>query len=90
MTMLSDALGEQKVSMDRLRKEIDKAWRKSRPKLMEQYDAAEQTEAEVTAAAERWWDTMNDLQRQGVPHDQADNLARYEWIYLPDIDQEDS
>lgn len=89
MTMLSDAVGNRKQNIDRLRTEIDRAWRKSRPRLMEQYDDRQQTDSEVTAAAERWWATMNALQRQGMPHDQADNLARHEWIYLPDLDEDD-
>lgn len=89
MTVLSGATGERRVQIERLSKEIARAWRRSRPKLMQQYDELDQTDRRIAEAAERWWVTMNDLERQGMPHDQADNLARYEWIYLPDIDEDE-
>jgi hypothetical protein len=34
-------------------------------------------------------DAITDMQENGVPFDQAERIALYEFVYLPDLDKED-
>ncbi len=72
-----------------LAEQVQLIWRKSRPQLMRLYDQSEQAGIRSLQAARRCQTTTEDLQRTGLPFDQARNLAMHEWIYLPDIDASD-
>jgi hypothetical protein len=72
-----------------LAEQVQLIWRKSRPQLMRLYDQTEQTGMKSLQAARRCQTTTEDLQRTGLPFDQARNLAMHEWVYLPDIDPSD-
>jgi hypothetical protein len=77
------------ATIDELAEHVEGIWRKSRPKLMRLYDKAEQTKQRTRAAARFWQETTEDLQHAGLPFEQANNLAMYEWVCLPDIEEGD-
>jgi hypothetical protein len=56
---------------------------------MRLYDRTEQTKEQTMKAARSWRETTQHLEQKGIPFDQANNLAMYEWVCLPDIDDED-
>jgi hypothetical protein len=56
---------------------------------MRLYDRTEQTEERTVKAARSWRETTQHLEQKGMPFDQANNLAMYEWVCLPDIEDED-
>jgi hypothetical protein len=76
-------------SIDELAEHVERIWRKSRPKLMRLYDRTEQTKKRIMEAARFWRETTEDLQQAGLPFEQANNLAMYEWVCLPDIEEGD-
>ena len=80
-------MSEEQINVDQLAKRVEQAWRRSRPRLMRLYDESGQTAFRIREAAQSWYATSQDLQRQGIPFDQADGLARYEWVSLPDISE---
>ena len=76
-------------NMHILAERIERIWRRGRPKLMRLYDETKQTEARTHEAARRCTSTALDLQQMGLARDQANSLAMYEWVYLPDIEEGD-
>lgn len=77
------------ASIDELAERVERIWRKSRPKLMKLYDNTQQTKQRTRAAARFWRETTEDLLQAGISCQQANNLAMYEWVCLPDIEEGD-
>ena len=82
-------LNDPTPSVRELKEHVEKFWRKTRPRLMKLYDEKHQTDQRIETAAQYWLETIEDLRAQGLPYDQAYNLAMSEWVALPDIDDED-
>jgi hypothetical protein len=80
---------ESQKSTQDLAEQVQRIWRKTRPRLMQLHDRTNQAEAKAREAANRCRGASEHLQGMGVPCDQADSLAMYEWVYLPDIDERD-
>jgi hypothetical protein len=68
---------------------VEIIWWNSRPELMRLYDKLGQVKVRTTEAASRYRETVRHLRRKGIPLDQATNLAMYEWVRLPDIEESD-
>ena len=75
-------------TFDQLAKEVERVWRRSRPRLMRQLDKANQSRDRVRAAAQHCQEASDHMLEDGLPYDQANSLALYEWVYLPDIEDE--
>ncbi len=58
-------------------------WRKYRPKMVAELERAGKLRESVYAAQEATSDLMDKLLDKGLPHDQAWELAREEWAFLP-------
>jgi hypothetical protein len=56
---------------------------------MQRLDRTNRVEDRTREAARRCRETTTDLEKQGMPFDQADGIALYEWVYLPDLDAEE-
>ena len=75
--------------IDDLAEKVETIWRRSRPRLMRRLDRTNRVEDRTREAARQCWETTVDLEEQGIPFDQANGIALYEWIYLPDLDAEE-
>jgi len=74
---------------DSLAEEVERIWRRSRPTLMRRLDSLKNVKDRTRQAALHCRETTEHLREHGIPWDQANGIALYEWIYLPDIDPED-
>ena len=79
-------LGEQR-KIDEMAREVEEIWRKTRPNIMRLYASMQQVAPRTQEAAKLWKSSAELFCRNGVSHDQANNLAMYEFVYLPDIEQ---
>jgi hypothetical protein len=82
-----DALSEQERRIDERAREVEKIWRTSRPNIMRLYETLQMVEPRTTEAARLWERNAELFRSNGVPRDQANSLAMYEFVYLPDIEQ---
>lgn len=83
-------LAEQKQEgVNELAEEVETIWRRNRPRLMRRLDRTKRVKDRTQEAARLCRETTAELQEQGVPFDQANGIALYEWVYLPDLDNED-
>jgi hypothetical protein len=89
-TMESTILAEQEQEcVNELAEEVESIWRRSRPRMMRRLDRTECVKNRTQEAARMCRETTTDLQEQGIPFDQANSIALYEWVYLPDLDNLD-
>ncbi len=63
--------------------QIEAHWRKYRPKMVAELERAGKLRESVYAAQEATSDLMDKLLDKGLPHDQAWELVREEWAFLP-------
>ena len=66
--------------------QIKAHWKEHRPKMFKALEQAGQLEASVHAAQELTADALSDLLDQGLPYNQAWELVREEWAFLPSED----
>lgn len=85
--VLSRAKGQ--AECDRLAEEVERIWRRSRPRLMRRLESLKSVKDRTRQAAEQCRETTAHLRSHGIPWDQANSIALYEWVYLPDIDSDD-
>ena len=79
----------EQAGIDDLAEEVETIWRRSRPRMMRRLDKADRVKDRTREAARMCLETTVDLEEQGMPYDQANSIALYEWVYLPDLDPED-
>ena len=90
VTMGSVLLAEQEQEgVNELAEEVETIWRRSRPRMMRRLDRTRRVKDRTREAARLCQETTTDLQEQGMPFDQANSVALYEWVYLPDLDNLD-
>jgi hypothetical protein len=85
--VLSTVKGQ--AECDSLAEEVERIWRRSRPRLMRRLDSLKNVKDRTRQAARHCRETTEHLRGHGIPWDQANSIALYEWVYLPDIDAED-
>jgi hypothetical protein len=89
-TMESTILAEKEQEcVNELAEEVETIWRRSRPRMMRRLDRTKRVKDRTQEAARMCRETTTDLQEQGMPFDQANSIALYEWVYLPDLDNLD-
>ena len=64
--------------------QIKAHWEKHRPQMCAQLQREGKLQESVYQAQEQTNDLMDDLLAKGLSHDQAWELAREEWAFLPD------
>ncbi len=79
--MNDDSPGDQPLTS--LGMQIEAHWRKYRPKMVAELERAGQLRESVYAAQEATSDLMDKLLDKGLSHEQAWELAREEWAFLP-------
>jgi len=80
---------EEQECVNELAEEVETIWRRSRPRMMRRLDRTKCVKNRTQEAARMCRETTTDLQEQGMPFDQANSIALYEWVYLPDLDNLD-
>ena len=73
--------------LDVMARQVEKIWRTSRPNITKLYEQMDKFGSRTREAARLWRDSTELFRRNGVPRDQANNLAMYEFVYLPDIEK---
>jgi hypothetical protein len=91
MTTLGCVLSaeQEQEGVNELAEEVETIWRRSRPRMMRRLDRTKCVRDRTREAARMCRETTTDLQEQGMPFDQANSIALYEWVYLPDLDNLD-
>jgi hypothetical protein len=75
--------------MEMAAQEVIQLWMASRPKMVAAL--TEQGELELVAkqAAMDWVETREELMEEGMHPLEADNLAKREWVILPDLGEDE-
>lgn len=82
------AMQEQEC-VNELAEEVETIWRRTRPRLVRRLDRTRRVKDRTHEAASRCREAITDMRENGVPFDQAERIALYEFVYLPDLDNED-
>lgn len=85
-TLVADV---ERVYVNELAEEVESIWRRSRPRMMRRLDRTQSVQDRTREAARHCRETTTDLTKQGIPYDQANSIALYEWVFLPDLDDRD-
>jgi hypothetical protein len=73
-------------TMDSLEAQIARHWREHRPKMSRELEEAGMFRQSVKRAADRYTDVLVQCVQKGLDPNQAEELAREEWMYPSEED----